>query len=146
MLWGEGEGRFMSRLFQIFLVAVILVLIWGIVVPHGATSTQAKSVAAMTEIAEFSTALSMFKADCGRYPSTEEGLAAMIKRPQAVPAAQWPHPYLDVERIPPDPWDHPYIYKCPGLRKTNTFDVYSLGPNGKGGDEAIGNWTATNKP
>jgi general secretion pathway protein G len=92
----------------------------------------------------FSIALKMFNDDCGRYPTTAEGLAALIKRPQDIPPEKW-HKYLDVEHIPTDPWGHAYVYRYPGVHNTNAFDIYSCGPDGKsqsGGDDPddINNW------
>jgi general secretion pathway protein G len=86
----------------------------------------------------------MFDVDCGRYPTTSEGLAALINRPPDISSGKW-QKYLDVGRIPADPWGHPYVYRCPGLHNTNTFDLYSCGPDGKslsGGDDPddINNW------
>jgi type II secretion system protein G len=103
--------------------------------------------AAQADIAAFSMALKMFDDDCGRYPTTDEGLAALITRPPDVPSGKWKK-YLDADRIPTDPWDHPYVYRCPGVHNTNSFDIYSWGPRGKsksGGDVPgeIGNWTPT---
>lgn len=91
------------------------------------------------------TALGMFKVDCGRYPTTEEGLNALIVRPARIPVADWRGPYFDPPQLPKDPWDHDYIYRCPGIRNLNGFDLFSCGPDGvskTGGDDAddINNW------
>jgi general secretion pathway protein G len=83
----------------------------------------------------------MFQVDCGRHPTPEEGLAALMQRPPAIPTNLWRGPYLDVEKIPEDRRGHAFVYKFPGLHNTNGFDAYSLGPYGDGGNEAIGNWT-----
>jgi general secretion pathway protein G len=69
-----------------------------------------------------------------------------MKRPASIPANVWHGPYLDTNYPRKDPWGRPYVYECPGKHNPESFDLYSLGPNGKGGDEAIGNWTVTNKP
>ena len=104
----------------------------------------ARVASAEAQIGTFATALSMFDEDCGRYPTTSEGLAALIKQPRDVPAEIW-HKYLQGDLLPNDPWGHPYVYRCPGLHNTITFDVYSWGPDGKsksGGEDPgeIGNW------
>jgi len=92
------------------------------------------------DIATLGTALSMFEIDCGRFPGGREGLGALINRPAALPeGAKW-HRYLEVDKIPLDPWGRPYIYEIPGKHHPSSYDLYSLGPNGTGGDEAIGNW------
>ena len=86
----------------------------------------------------------MYKIECGRYPTTAEGLDALINRPANVPPTKWTK-YLDADRVPNDPWGHPYVYRCPGLHNTNTFDIYSGGLTGtskSGGDDPydINNW------
>src|ERR1035441_1448246 len=68
--------------------------------------------------------LDTFAHDCGRYPSSAEGLEALLKRPSSVPEAHWKGPYLDCDSIPFDRWGHAYIYCCPS-RSTNKFDLYS---------------------
>ena len=113
--------------------------------PDFGPNSPARKAAAKADISSFVQGLGEFQVDCGRYPTTEEGMAALKRRPQAIPTAQWRHPYLDVDKTPLDPWGRHYIYDCPGLHNTNGFDVYSLGPSGKGGDEAIGNWTPTGR-
>ena len=83
-----------------------------------------------TQIAAFTTALDAFKFDCGRLPSTAEGLVALTTRPRNITEAQWHGPYLDAA-LPQDAWGHDYVYRCPGIHNTNGFDLYSLGPDGK---------------
>jgi len=133
----------MSRSFKAFLALVVLVVAWDIFVPQFVPFRRGNNriMAAQVDIASFNTAISMFQYDCGRCPTTEEGLAALIVRPPAIPAARWRGRYLDLERIHGDPWGRAYVYECPGLHNTNGYDVYSLGRHGKGGEEAIGNWT-----
>jgi general secretion pathway protein G len=84
---------------------------------------------AHTQIACFKTALDSFKRDCGRFPSTTEGLAALTTRPADMKESRWRGPYLDAT-APKDPWGHDYIYRCPTKRNTNAFDLYSLGKDG----------------
>ena len=95
------------------------------------------------DIASIKTVLEAFQVDCGRLPSDFEGLNALISRPADIPAEQWHGPYL--EHIPKDPWKHDYIYHYPGTHNTNSFDIYSLGPDGvshTGGEDSddINNW------
>jgi len=89
--------------------------------------------------------LEEYKASVGRYPSTEEGLEALVERPGGVDPAAWKGPYLT--QLPKDPWGHPYIYRCPGRNNRTTFDIYSMGRDGKsrsdGNDKYdINNWDA----
>jgi general secretion pathway protein G len=96
-----------------------------------------------TEIRAYTTALESFQSDCGRFPSTSEGLRALITRPAGIPEERWHGPYLDF--INKDPWGHDYVYSYPGEHNTNAFDIYSLGPDGvssSAGNDAddIANW------
>jgi general secretion pathway protein G len=95
--------------------------------------------------ASHKTVLGMYKVDCGRYPTTEEGLNALIKCPANLPASEWRGPYFDPPQLPKDPWDRGYVYRCPGIHNTDGFDLFSCGPDGvskTGGDDAddINNW------
>jgi len=96
---------------------------------------------AEASIASIKTCLDLFKVDCGRYPTTQEGLGALIKRPAAISETVWHGPYLAIDNFPNDPWGKPYRYEIPGQHHPDLYDVYSLGPNGKGGNESVGNWT-----
>jgi len=134
----------MWRDFKIYLFVIIAALLLGMIVSMprvGSTSRPAKIKFVKVEIISFNRALAMFQVDCKRYPTSEEGLTALIQRPPSIPMSLWLGPYLDAKKIPGDPWGHAYVYEFPGLHNTNGFDVYSLGPNGAGGNEAIGNWT-----
>jgi general secretion pathway protein G len=130
----------MHNLIQLLLVVVLLAMIGSIILPRtGSGRPNPNITAAKIDIADINSALNIFQRDCGRYPTTEEGLAALVKRPPAIPPAQWRGRYLQIVAV--DPWGRPYVYERPGFHNTNAYDVYSLGPNGKGGNEAIGNWT-----
>ena len=97
---------------------------------------QARVKHAKTAIAQLATALDLFKVDCGSYPTTEEGLAALQTRP--ADGANWHGPYI--EKLVNDPWGHPYHYCCPGSHQ-NEFDLFSTGPDGReGGGDDITNW------
>lgn len=93
-------------------------------------SEQAKLTAAETQLANIKTALDAFKADCGRFPSSAEGLTALTTLPVSIPSNLWRGPYLN--DVPKDPWGHDYVYRCPGLRGKSGFDIYSRGPDGAG--------------
>ena len=125
-------------------LAVLVYLIWHSL----ATRTDSEGMqrpSALSEISFFQTAISMFQVDCGRLPTKSEGLEALIKRPTTIPLSGKWHPYLAVDKLPNDPWSRPYIYEIPGKHNPASYDVYSLGPHGTGGDEAIGNWIAHEK-
>jgi general secretion pathway protein G len=80
---------------------------------------------------EFKGALEMFRFDIGRYPTTEEGLSALVRNP-GIP--QWHGPYRSAKEIPADPWGHPYVYGCPG--KDGGYDLFSHGRDRKKGNNA----------
>jgi type II secretion system protein G len=126
------------------LLCLTLVLGFSAATGWAYSPSLARIASAKTDLANLATALRMFKDDTGRYPTTDEGVAALVNRPQNVPPEKW-HIYLEPERLPKDPWGHPYVYLCPGVHNTNTFDIYSYGPAGKtlsGGDGpyCINNW------
>lgn len=101
---------------------------------------RAKTDTARSEISNISVALDLYRLDVGRYPSNEEGLEALVGRPQS--AANWTGPYLRQRRLPADPWERPYVYRQPG--KHGPFDLYTLGadnlPGGNGEDQDVANW------
>jgi general secretion pathway protein G len=99
---------------------------------------QARQRAAMTDIANLEIAVDAFEIDCGRYPSTAEGLDALLTNPAGLKG--WNGPYI--KSAFKDPWGRPYVYRCPGRHNTKGFDLYSLGPDGKeGGGDDITNWS-----
>jgi general secretion pathway protein G len=69
----------------------------------------------------------MYKLDVGSYPSTEQGLQALITPPAGV--SRWSGPYLKADKVPDDPWGHPFGYRFPSQRPGHDFDLYSLGPS-----------------
>jgi general secretion pathway protein G len=88
------------------------------------------------QIDNFGIGLNAFAEDCGRYPSSTEGLEALIERPSEL-KARWHGPYM-MGQIPLDPWAHEYVYLCPSTHSTNPFEIYSRGPDGvtkTGGDD-----------
>lgn len=77
-----------------------------------------------------------YRIDNGRYPTTEEGLQALVTQPSA--ASNWKGPYMD--NLPTDPWGAEYKYLSPGKNNTDGFDVFSLGNDGVESTDDIGNW------
>lgn len=82
------------------------------------------------------TPLMAYKIDTGNYPTTEQGLKALMKAPENV--KRWKGPYL--EKLQDDPWGHPYQYRFPGEKNPTGYDVWSYGPSGVEGKDEIGNW------
>ena len=130
-------------LIEIMVVIVILGILAALVVPRVLDRPdEARAVAAKNDIAAIMQALKLYRLDNQRYPTTEQGLAALVARPEQAPVPpNWkPNGYL--ERLPKDPWGHPYQYLSPGLR--GEIDVYTQGadgqPGGTGIDAEIGSW------
>ena len=135
---GIGSGAF--TLIELLLVLVILTALAAVVVPKFTRrSEQARVTAARTQISYFETALDAFEVDTGRYPTTEEGLAALVEPPPLLKG--WHGPYL-AHGVPKDPWGSPYLYKCPGQHNTSGYDLQSYGLDGQeGGGDDIDNWS-----
>jgi general secretion pathway protein G len=139
----SGRVRTGFTLIELLLVMAILATLAVIVIPKFAgRSEQARVTATMTDIAHIETALDAFEVDCGRYPTEQEGLAALAEAPSDLnDPNSWKGPYLK-DRAPKDAWGHPYIYNQPGKHNTAGVDLYSLGPNGQEGDsDDICNWS-----
>lgn len=125
-------------LIELLLVVVILGVLAALVLPRFMGRTQqARETAARADVSNISTALNAFEIDTGRYPTTEEGLAALIDPPANV--QNWRGPYLQ-RGLPRDPWGNPYQYRYPGQRNPRGFDLFSTGPDGREGNDDIGNW------
>ena len=110
-------------------VLAIIGLIMGLVGPRVLTMlSDSKVKAARIQMENISSTLDVFYLDNGRYPSSSEGLAALMRRPGADSTA-WSGPYLKGSEVPNDPWGHPYVYRAPG--QNAPFDLVSLGPDGR---------------
>ncbi|MBI5409258.1 MAG: type II secretion system major pseudopilin GspG [Nitrospirae bacterium] len=131
----ERNARHSSKgftLIELMVVMIILGLLAALVVPRmfGRVG-QAKQKAAKAQIELFGTALDSFRLDVGRYPTTAEGLAALLTQSSGV--EEWNGPYLKKTELPQDPWNQPYHYESPG--KNSDYDLYSYGAdNAEGGD------------
>jgi len=104
---------------------------------------EARAIAAKQDIASLMQALKLYRLDNQRYPSTEQGLQALVARPASAPLAPNWKTGGYVERLPRDPWGNPYQYLNPGLH--GELDVFSLAadgaPGGEGNDADIGSWS-----
>lgn len=128
-------------LLELMVVVVIVGVLAALVVPNFLDRpNEARVTAAKTDIAAITGALKLYKLDNHRYPTSEQGLNALVQRPTSGPApANW-KPYLD--KLPNDPWGTPYQYLQPGVK--GEVDVLSFGADGKSGGEGfdadIGSW------
>lgn len=130
-------------LIELMVVVVILSLLAVVIVPRVIDRPdQARVARAQSDIAALSAALNLYRLDNGAYPSTEQGLEALVQRPTRPPVpSNWAEGgYID--RVPNDPWGRPYQFLSPGVR--GAFDLMSFGadgrPGGSGVNAEIGNW------
>jgi general secretion pathway protein G len=120
-------------LIEMLVVLVILGLLAGLVGPQVLRYLgSAKSDTAMLQIEELGAGLDLYHLEVGRYPTTEEGLKALVEQPAGV--AAWNGPYLKKKRIPVDPWGNEYHYRSPG--EQGMYDLYSLGGDNLEGGES----------
>jgi len=130
-------------LIEIMVVVVIMGILAALVVPKLMGRTDdARIIAAKQDIATVMQALKLYKLDNLRYPTTEQGLQALIAKPATGPAADGWKTGGYVDKLPKDPWGNPYQYLSPGIK--GELDVFSLGadgqPGGAGNDADIGSW------
>ncbi|PRN05147.1 type II secretion system protein GspG [Pseudomonas sp. LLC-1] len=132
-------------LIEIMVVVIILGVLGALVLPNVMSRPDhAKLTAARTDIQSIATALEIYRLDNGRYPTTAQGLEALVRRPTLAPLPrQWSaQGYLKRQAM--DPWGAPYQYANPGTRSDQGYDLFSLGADGQpGGEDAdadIGNW------
>jgi general secretion pathway protein G len=112
-------------LIELLLVMMIIAILAAVVVPKFAGKAEdARKKAAIADISNIKTQLSVFEIDNGRFPTSEEGIGALMTNPGNLPG--WTHAYLD--KMPVDPWGSPYVYHFPGSNGKD-FDLYSKGPD-----------------
>ena len=131
------QGGF--TLIEIMVVVVILGILAAVVVPRiMSRPDEARIVKARSDIQSLETALNLYRLDNYTYPTTDQGLQALVEKPVSPEPQNWKEGgYLD--RMPRDPWQRPYQYLNPGQH--GEVDIYSLGPDGRPGtDDDIGNW------
>ena len=130
-------------LVEIILVVVIIGILAAMVIPNIAgRSEEARRAAAHADIeANLSAALDMYELDGGFYPTTDQGLRALLQKPTSAPIPnKWDGPYLKKRRIPRDPWGRDYSYRAPGVHNPEGYDLFSLGPDGTESNDDISNW------
>ncbi len=129
-------------LVEMLVVITIIALIMSLVGPRVLTFLgESKVKAARIQIQSIETALDLYALDTGHFPSSSDGLDALMQRPGGV--TSWNGPYLKGNAVPNDPWGRPYIYRSPG--EHGSYDIVSYGADGKeGGTGAtadINSWT-----
>jgi general secretion pathway protein G len=128
-------------LVELLVVLVILVLLASLVGPRvvGYLGTS-RVKTAKVQVESLGSAIELYRIDNGRYPTTDEGLKALVQAPPGVDG--WKGPYLTKKDVPNDPWNRPYHYRSPGQH--GPFDIFSLGADnqagGTGENEDIASW------
>ena len=140
---GHLRGRLAQgfTLIELMVVLVIIGVLAALIVPNVLErADDARVTAARTDVGNLMQALKLYKLDNQRYPTTEQGLQALVSQPSVGPMPPRWKPYLD--KLPSDPWGRPYQYSNPGLK--GEVDVYSFGADGVIGGEGrnadIGSW------
>ena len=125
-------------LIELMLVVIIIGALVAMVLPRLAgRSEQARTSAARADIqSNIATALKLYELDNGGYPSTTDGLSALVARPSS--AQNWNGPYI--EKKPLDPWSREYKYQSPGTHRPHDYDLYSLGKDGQPSADDVTNW------
>jgi general secretion pathway protein G len=129
---------------ELLLVVVIIGILAAAVIPSFiGRSEQARIATAKADIeGSLGVALDMFEADTGSYPTSEQGLEALLECPADVPVASWHGPYLKKSEVPLDPWGRPYQYRYPGTENVDGYDLFSLGRDGQAGtDDDVTNFS-----
>jgi general secretion pathway protein G len=125
-------------LLEIMLVVSIIVIILGVAISKlGNTTGVAKAMRVQADVQAIKTQLQLYESMNGFYPTTEQGLQALVTQPQNDPRPmRW---YQLFRELPKDPWGSDYIYRCPGQKSPDSYDLFSPGPDRKG-DTADDDW------
>jgi len=122
---------------EIMVVVVILGILAGLVIPKFlGRAEEARKTKTVVQIRELMSALDLYRLDNSSYPTTEQGLKALVEKPTGEPAPRNWKQYLD--RLPKDAWGKDYIYICPGVH--GAFDLKSLGPDGEESEDDVDSW------
>ena len=137
MRYGSTNQRGFT-LIELMVVIVILGILAGLIIPRiMGRPEEARRMKARVQIESIETALKLYKLDNGSYPTTEQGLQALVEAPTVgqLPKAWRDGGYLEKGKVPKDPWDNEFIYLSPGVN--SDFDLISYGADGEPGGEDI---------
>ena len=128
-------------LLEIMIVVSIIVILLGLAISKMGNPTGfAKTTAVRADVQSIGTQLMQYEAMNGFYPTTEQGLQALVTQPESDPRPNRWYPFF--KEVPKDPWGSTYIYRCPGIKHPDKYDLYSAGPNrvddNGGGDDDWG--------
>ncbi len=133
----RSQGFTLIEIMAVVLIIGLLSTIVGVSI--FAQVDKGRVTTASAQISNLEAVLELYRMDNANYPTTEEGLEALV-----TPTENSPTPYIQKGRIPPDPWGNPYEYEQPGQNNPDSFDLWSFGADGtdggEGNDADIGNW------
>ncbi|MCX7919687.1 MAG: type II secretion system major pseudopilin GspG [bacterium] len=135
-------------LMEIMLVVVIIAILAGFIIPNAVKQLPGVKIdRTKADIVNISNVIDLYYMHNGNYPTTDQGLQALIEKPTSAPIPKdWRGPYLKKKQVPVDPWGNEYKYKCPGDHNPEEYDIWSMGPDGQDGSEDdIGNWEKPEK-
>ncbi|MBI2514209.1 MAG: type II secretion system major pseudopilin GspG [Opitutae bacterium] len=140
----QRKNRAAFTLIEILLVLALIGLLAGVLITNTAgVFDQGQETAAKIFVRDtVKLALTRYRMDLGDYPSTTEGLAALVTAP-ANKADRWRGPYIEAPsgKLPLDPWGEPYRYRYPGTKNKGGYDLYSVGKDhAEGSEDDVGNW------
>lgn len=141
----RNRDRSGFTLMELIVVIAIIATLAAVIAPAIFQNlSDAKTDAAKSQIEALSLALHSYRLDNDGYPTTDQGLAALRELPQTGDApTKWRGPYV-LREVEPDPWGRPFVYVSPGVRNPTSFDLYSLGkdgkPGGTGEDADVTSW------
>jgi len=131
---GSHRGQAGFTLIEILVVVVIIGILGAIIVPNLlGRPDQARITAAQSDIRNLANALDIYRLDNYVYPSTEQGLEALVSKPAGFPEPKNYNPEAYIKQLPTDPWGSPYVYE----REGDKFNLFSLGADGAEGGEGM---------
>lgn len=122
--WNSG----FTLLEMVIVLGIIAMILGGAIYQMSGITNSAKLRQVKSDFKSIESSLEMYKLNAGQYPTTSQGLKALVERPTSTPQpSQW---VQVMKKIPPDPWGKPYGYRFPGKKHPNEFELYSSGPDG----------------
>jgi len=146
----RGNGFTLIEIMAVVLIIGLLSTIVGAAVFRQVD--RARVTAARAQLSSLEGVLELYRMDNAKFPSTEQGLLALVEAPTVDPLPRnYPEGgYLKDGKLPTDPWGEPYHYEMPGANNPHSFDLWSFGadaaPGGEGVDADIGNWSESEEP